>query len=132
MLGRHVPLVVTPISILGHYKEGRILALGVTSRPRLATLPEVPTVAEILKIPSFNFQTWFSLVAPAKTPALVLQRLQQAVAQVAAQPEFKKRLGDMGLEPDPDSSSAGLAALMKSFAQTSGALIEGAGIQPEI
>jgi tripartite-type tricarboxylate transporter receptor subunit TctC len=132
VLGGHLPLgVVTPVSIMAFNKEGRVVALAVTSPQRLAVLPDVPTVAEVLKVPGFDSQTWFALLAPAKTPQPVLQKLQQAVARVMAEPDFRKRLQEMGVEPATDTTSAGLAALMKAFEQRNGALVDATGIKPE-
>lgn len=131
-VGGHVALgVATPVSILGFYKDGRVQALAISSPRRLPILPDVPTVAEALKIPTFDSQTFFAMMAPAKTPKAAIDRLQKAVAQVMADPDVRKRLQEMGMDPATDTTSEGLASLMKNFAQQNGALIERAGIKAE-
>jgi tripartite-type tricarboxylate transporter receptor subunit TctC len=85
-------------------KSGKLLALAVTTSSRSASLPEVPSIAESLK--DFSVDTWWGLVAPAGTPAAVIQRMNQAFAQALNAPETKTRFAQLMAEPIPNAPSA--------------------------
>jgi tripartite-type tricarboxylate transporter receptor subunit TctC len=85
-------------------KSGKLLALAVTTPTRSAALPEVPAIAENLK--DFSVDTWWGLVAPAGTPASVIQRLNQAFVQALNAPETKTRFASLMAEPVPSTPSA--------------------------
>ncbi|MGI9149977.1 MAG: Bug family tripartite tricarboxylate transporter substrate binding protein [Limnohabitans sp.] len=85
-------------------KSGKLLALAVTTPTRSAALPEVPAIAESLK--GFSVDTWWGLVAPAGTPADVVQRLNQAFVQALQAPETKARFAQLMAEPVPTSPAA--------------------------
>ncbi len=76
---------------------GKIKAIAVTSAKPFAATPGVPTVAS--QIPNFVTGSWQGLLAPAKTPPAVLDKLQEAVQRIVARPEFAKRLQELGSEP---------------------------------
>jgi tripartite-type tricarboxylate transporter receptor subunit TctC len=130
--GGHLPLGFgSQISVLPFYMDQRVLALGVTSPKRISTMPEVPTVAEALGVADFDLQTWFALAGPKGMPKPIVDRLQQAVAQILADPETHAKLQGLGVVPAEDATSAGLAMLMKTYAERNGALLNAAGIEPE-
>ena len=85
-------------------KSGKLLALAVTTPTRSAALPEVPAIAESLK--GFSVDTWWGLVAPAGTPAAVVQRLNQAFVQALNAPETKTRFASLMAEPVPSTPLA--------------------------
>lgn len=85
-------------------KSGKLLALAVTTPTRSAALPEVPAIAESLR--DFSVDTWWGLVAPAGTPAAVVQRLNQAFVQALQAPETKTRFAALMAEPVPSSPQA--------------------------
>ena len=85
-------------------KSGKLIALAVTTPTRSAALPEVPAIAESLK--GFSVDTWWGLVAPAGTPADVVQRLNQAFVQALQAPETKTRFAQLMAEPVPTSPAA--------------------------
>ena len=85
-------------------KSGKLLALAVTTPTRSAALPEVPAMAESLK--GFSVDTWWGLVAPAGTPAAVVQRLNQAFVQALNAPETKTRFASLMAEPVPSTPLA--------------------------
>jgi len=85
-------------------KSGKLLALAVTTPTRSAALPEVPAIAESLK--DFSVDTWWGLVAPAGTPAHVIQRLNQAFVQALQAPETKTRFASLMAEPVPSTPAA--------------------------
>ena len=82
-------------------KSGKLLALAVTTASRSTALPDTPAVSEILK--DFSVDTWWGLVAPAGTPAVVIQRLNQAFVQALNAPETKARFAHLMAEPVPTS-----------------------------
>ena len=85
-------------------KSGKLIALAVTTPTRSAALPDTPAVSEVLK--DFSVDTWWGLVAPAGTPAAVVQRLNQAFVQALNAPETKARFASLMAEPVPNSPAA--------------------------
>ncbi len=85
-------------------KSGKLLALAVTTPTRSAVLPDVPALAEVVR--DFSVDTWWGLVAPAGTPAAVVQRLNQAFVQALQAPETKARFASLMAEPVPSSPQA--------------------------
>ncbi len=81
-------------SCLPHVEDNAVRALGMTSRARMATLPDVPPVADTL--PGYEAIAWNGLVAPAGTPAEIVARLNGAVAKALAAPDVIRRFGDLG------------------------------------
>jgi tripartite-type tricarboxylate transporter receptor subunit TctC len=92
-------------SALPQIKAGKLKALAVTSSQRSQALPELPTIAEAgaslpgQPLKSYEASSWFGLLAPAGTPADVVQRVQQATAQALASPALKERLLSQGAIP---------------------------------
>lgn len=85
-------------------KSGKLVALAVTTPVRSPALPDTPAVSEVLK--DFSVDTWWGLVAPAGTPAAVVQRLNQAFVQALNAPETKARFANLMAEPVPTSPAA--------------------------
>lgn len=77
---------------------GKLDVLGITSKNRLSTLPDVPTLAE-QGYPSFDLSAWFSFVAPPGTPSDVLATLQQALTTTLQDPAVREKMLAMGIEP---------------------------------
>jgi len=88
-------------SSLPHIKAGKLKALAVTSAVRSAAVPDLPTIAEAggPSLKGFEASSWFGLLAPAGTPAAVVNRVQQEVAQSLASPAVKERLVSQGAIP---------------------------------
>jgi len=85
------------IPIAGPLKGGRIRGLAVTSATRHPTFPDVPTMAEA-GIPDMEIRLWTGFVAPAKTPAPVVARLQEEVARVMGLPDVRERMTTLGVD----------------------------------
>lgn len=85
-------------SAMGFMNDGRVKPLAVTSLERQPTHPEVPTIAES-GYPGFNVSSWFGVVAPAGTPAPVLDTLSAALEKLSASPQFRERLTKLGAVP---------------------------------
>ena len=86
-------------SALPHIKGGKLTAFAVTSAQRSSVLPDVPTVAEAASLPGFEASSWFGLLAPAGTPAAVVNRVQQETAKALASPAIKEKLQAQGAIP---------------------------------
>jgi tripartite-type tricarboxylate transporter receptor subunit TctC len=89
---------------LGHVRAGALSPLAVLSAKRSPALPDVPTVREA-GIPALEFEGWNGFFAPAGTPAPVLAKLQQAVAEAARNPDLRARCAEVGAEPGGNSSA---------------------------
>lgn len=79
-------------------EAGKLKVFGITSKSRLSTLPNVPTLAE-QGYPAFNLTAWFSFVAPKGTPDDVLATLQQALTATLQDPQVRDKMLTMGIEP---------------------------------
>lgn len=89
-------------SIMAHLQGGRVRALAVSKPTRLASLPDVPPVADTL--PGFDFSLWGGFFAPRATPEAVVQRLSSEIQRILAEPELRKRLEADGSAVTPGSS----------------------------
>jgi tripartite-type tricarboxylate transporter receptor subunit TctC len=86
----------------GAVRDGRLRALGVTTKNRIAPFPDLPTIAEA-GVPGYEIATWYGIWAPVRTPSAIINRLQQAVAAAARNPETRARFDALGAEPVADS-----------------------------
>ena len=77
-------------------RSGKLRLLAVTTRNRLPQFPEVPTMSES-GLPGFEFNSWFALMAPARTPKPIIARLNEEVQKALADPEVRERLNAQGL-----------------------------------
>jgi tripartite-type tricarboxylate transporter receptor subunit TctC len=82
-------------------KAGRIRALGVTTKERVASLPDVPTIGET--VPGYEVSVWFGISGPTGMPGEIVAKLNAAVNAVLAKPELKARFHDLGGEVMPMS-----------------------------
>lgn len=99
LLGGQVTMSFTDVlTALPHIKAGKLRVLGVTSAARSQSLPDVPTLQES-GFAGFDIGTWFGVLAPARTPADVVARLNAEMVKVIQSPDFKKRMQDIGAEP---------------------------------
>ncbi len=129
VLGGHASMVLTNVNELQSFIEaGKMRALAVTTPQRLASLPQVPTVAES-GLPGYEASAWFGLCAPAGTPKDVVAKIASAAASALADAEIRKRLVGMGLETfsmDPAKFSAHINDQYAKYAK----VIDEAGIKP--
>jgi tripartite-type tricarboxylate transporter receptor subunit TctC len=86
-------------SALPQIKAGKLKALAVTSATRSAAVPELPTIAEAGPVKGFEASSWFGLLAPAGTPADIVNRIQQETAKAMQLPALKERLLAQGAIP---------------------------------
>ncbi len=86
-------------SSMPQIKAGKLKALAVTSRQRSAALPDVPTMEEAAGLKGFDATSWFGLLAPAGTPADIVNRIQQETAKALNVPAIKEKLLAQGASP---------------------------------
>ena len=99
VLGNQVPYGVVDVpAAIANVRAGRLRALAVTSKQRVSAAPEVPTFEEA-GLPGYEAVGWFGVVAPAKTPVEVIQKLNAEIAAALAVPEIRKAAIDAGTEP---------------------------------
>jgi tripartite-type tricarboxylate transporter receptor subunit TctC len=99
-------------AVMPHVKSGKLRALAVSSKKRMAAFPDLPTMIE-LGYPDFEADQWYGVVAPANTPAAIINKLNQAINQALASPEVAKQLAGEGAEPMGETPAA-YAALIAS------------------
>ena len=98
---------------LGNVRAGRLRALAVASaRPTLA-LPEVPTMAEAAGLPGYESMIWYGFVAPAATPAALVQRLGGEVGRATQAPEIAEAIRKLGFEVAAGTSAEFGAQIVK-------------------
>lgn len=110
-------------------KSGQLRAIGVTGPRRLAALPDVPTMAES-GLNGYDFSTWYGVLAPAKTPRPVIDKLNESLRQVMAAPEVKDKLASLGADLTVSSPQAYGAMLQAEVARWA-TLVKATGMSAE-
>jgi tripartite-type tricarboxylate transporter receptor subunit TctC len=96
LLGGHIDsLIITLAAVTEHVRAGRLDAIAVTTPYRSQALPEVPTVAES-GLPAYAIESWQGLVAPAKTPRPIVQKLNALFVSALNAPDVKSFLENQG------------------------------------
>jgi len=143
----HVPYRATPQSIqdiaAGHVamgwaeagasipliREGKLRALAVSSATRLPLLPDVPPFAEAAPAPGFEAVSWHMLLAPAKTPKDIVDRLHAEMKRALADPELKKKIETIGLIPFDTPSVEDLRVYRRAEQDKWGTLVKKLGLE---
>jgi tripartite-type tricarboxylate transporter receptor subunit TctC len=118
---------VTNVLPLSH--DGKLLALATSTGKRVATLPGLPTVAEA-GVPGYRFDPWYGMLAPAKTPRTLLDKLSGEVARIVELPDFREQMHALGAEPAPTTPQA-FDALVRSEVAKFQKIVRDAHIRPE-
>jgi tripartite-type tricarboxylate transporter receptor subunit TctC len=120
----------SPISAaLPFVRDGKLVALAVSTAKRSSALPNVPTVAEA-GLPGFDYSLWVGLFAPAGTPADVVEKIARDVRTVAQSAEVKERFAALGAEPMPMTPSE-FKQFVDSEIVESAKVIKAAGIKAQ-
>ena len=106
-------------------RDGRMLALTVSTKERTPVLPNVPTMAEA-GLPGFEFDQWFALLAPVKTPRPIVNQLSKEIARVLSLPEVKERMLSLSALPKP-STPEELDAFIASEVEKLGKIVRLSG-----
>lgn len=114
---------------LAQVPNGRLNALAVTSAKRIPQLPNVPTMQEA-GVPGYEATIWLAMLAPAGTPAPIIQRLNSDIAKIMRSPETQKAMFDAGVEVSLSTPEA-LSQLMVSEMDKWGKVVKEAGIKLE-
>ena len=114
LMAGQVQLTFEAVAIgLPHVKSGKLRAVATTGLQRLDVLPDVPTVAET--IAGFNVTNWFGMAVPAKTSSERIARLNQSVVKALQDPDVKKTLASLGVNPVGDSPTEFGAYIQSEF-----------------
>ena len=101
LMGGQIDMMVDQLSnSLPQVKAGRIKGYAITAKERSAAAPDMPTVDEA-GMPGLHISIWYGIWAPKGTPREVVAKLNQAVVDALADPDTRKRLGDLGMELVP-------------------------------
>ena len=130
MLGGHVQVGFTSVlTVLQHYKTGKLRVLGVGGSVRSPNMPDIPTVTEA-GLPGYDPVAWYGMYGPKGMPKDVTAKIQQDIAVIAAQPDVKARLIELGALPvasTPEDFAKFSQAEYDKFAK----LIKAAGIKAD-
>jgi tripartite-type tricarboxylate transporter receptor subunit TctC len=125
LAGRVEASFVTASEVLPFLKEPRVRMLGISSPKGSKYLPGIPPLNDA-GVPGFSYESWWGLLAPAKTPAAVVQRFNAAMARALSDPAVVERLGKLTIEPrimKPDEFDA----FLKKDVDTARRLLRSAG-----
>ena len=130
VLSGRVDYYFSPIApVLGQIKAGQLHALAVGSPRRSSSLPDVPTTSEA-GVPGSEFNFWIGMMAPAKTPRDIVQRLHDEVVKALASPDVKERFSKLGADAwtlRPEQFDAYIKDEITGYAK----LVKAAGLQPQ-
>jgi tripartite-type tricarboxylate transporter receptor subunit TctC len=90
-------LFANPAASIAHVRSGKLRALAVSGDKRSTIMPEVPTVAEAA-LPGFEASTWWGILAPARTPDVLIAKLNAELARALTQPEALNRIAALGAD----------------------------------
>ena len=126
----HFTYYLVPISLaLPHIRDGKLIALGVSTARRSALLPEVPTIAEA-GVAGFDFPIWYGLWAPAGTPAGVIDKLVKDIGRVLAGQSLRDWVTKHGGEP-MNMTQPEFARFVLSESESAAQIIRAAGIKSQ-
>ena len=129
VLGGTVDVMFCPInSALPHIRSGKLRALGSTGTKRLELLPNVPTIAET--VPNYESDIWIGMVASAKTPVAIINKLNAELRRSLALPDVREKLAEQGIYAE-SSTAADFNRLIASDQKRWAAVIKAANIVPE-
>jgi tripartite-type tricarboxylate transporter receptor subunit TctC len=130
VVGGHTKAIfATMPTALPQVKSGKVKALGVGSAARQPVLPDVPTVNEA-GLPGYEVANWIGIVAPAGTPAAIVEKLNAEIAAAMESPEVQKQLSTEGAETKRMSPAAFGTFMEKELAKWE-RVVKEAGIKPE-
>ena len=96
-MGGEISMVFGGLDALGMARNGRLHPVAITTAERAAAMPDLPTVAETLK--GFEVYSWYGVMAPAHTPAAVVDKLNAEITAVVKSPEFQQMVEPLGFIP---------------------------------
>ena len=129
-LGGQISMVFSNLPVgLPQAQSGRLRALAVTSKQRVASAPDIPTAAES-GLPGYEANTWFGLFAPVATPREIITRLNAEAVGALSGAEVKERMAGQGLFVVANTPEQ-FAAFLKTEIPKWGKIVKDAGIKPQ-
>ncbi|MFL6796638.1 MAG: Bug family tripartite tricarboxylate transporter substrate binding protein [Xanthobacteraceae bacterium] len=130
VISGQIPFMIVDLAVaMGAIAEGKVKAYGVTSATRVNALPDLPTIAEA-GVPGYGASGWFSVVAPAGTPAVVVDKLNAVLMSFLDKPAAQDRMNALAITPmtsTPDELRRFIPDEIAKWAK----VVKGAGIVPE-
>jgi len=111
-------------------KSGRLSPLAVTALKRWTRLPDIPTLNEE-GVPGYEFDTWYGVHVPAKTPRNIIMKLNSEIMRALAQPEIRQRMSGAGLEPVENNSPEEFTRFIQTEIMKISKIVKASGIQPQ-
>jgi tripartite-type tricarboxylate transporter receptor subunit TctC len=133
LVAGHIDMVICdPVAALPQVRAGTIKAYGVTTKTRLLSAPDIPTLDEA-GLPGFDISLWHGLRLPKGTPKNITAKVNAAVMDALADPTVRARLADLGQEifPREQQTPKALAALQKAEIEKWWPIIKEAGIKAQ-
>jgi tripartite-type tricarboxylate transporter receptor subunit TctC len=129
-LGGNIPLVFTAVAgAMPHLKSGKLVPIAVSSRARSPSLPNTPTFIES-GVPDFDVSSWVGILAPAKTPRTIVERLNRELNAALKDPEVVEKLAGMGITATPGTPEQFTEQMSGDLAKY-GQVVKAAGIKAE-
>jgi tripartite-type tricarboxylate transporter receptor subunit TctC len=129
-LAGRITYMMSPIQFaLADIREGKLVALGVTTKKRSSLLPEVPTIAEA-GIVGYDFRIWYGVWAPAGTPAKVVDKLAMDIGVAMSTPALREWVAEHGADP-LSMTQPEFARFVLSESESAARIIKEAGIKPQ-
>jgi tripartite-type tricarboxylate transporter receptor subunit TctC len=129
VVGGHVQMMFSSMpAAMPHIQSGKIRAIAMTGAKRSPAAPDIPTMAES-GLPGFEVSTGFGLLAPAKTPREIINKLHDELVKALRVPEVRERLASMGADPvgsTPEEYDAFIRSEIAKWIK----VVKEAGIQP--
>jgi len=130
LLGGHIQVGFTSVlTVLQHYKSGKLVVLGVGGKQRSPSMPDIPTVVEA-GVPAYETSAWYGFYGPAGMPKDVVDKIQKEIARISKEPDVRERLLQLGAEPVASTPAEFAAFTQAEYAKFAN-IIKKAGIQPD-
>ena len=130
VLGGRTAFYMAPINAgMNLVKDGKLTALGVSTKTRADVLPGVPTIAE-QGLPAYDMTLWFGMWAPAGTPSAVVQKLNAQVNAIVQHPEVREQFAKLGIQPVPMKTDE-FARFVRDEIAVYRRIVQQANIQPQ-
>jgi tripartite-type tricarboxylate transporter receptor subunit TctC len=131
VIGGHVAAAVSPMpGVISFIKAGRLRAIGVTSKQRIASMPDVPTVSES-GLPGYELLSWYGIWGPANLPKNIVDRLNAEISKAVDAPSIKARFLELSFVANK-STPEQFKALIKDDLKKIGKIVKDAKIQIDL
>ena len=130
VLGGRSAFYMAPVNVaLGLLKDGKLNALGVSTRTRADVLPQVPPLAE-QGLADYEVTLWFGVWAPARTPAAVVRKVSATVNAIVQEPQVREQFAKLGMQPSPMEPQE-FAKFVREEIDVYKRIVKQAGIEPQ-